>query len=86
MADITIPWSKPKCSEIIGSSQSFAAHFKIAITYILACLLGGIIAVIISLIGFISDDTIKSQEDVEKRLGVSVLGIIPENDRIAMDK
>ena len=53
---------------------------------IIACLLGGIIAVIISLIGFISDDTIKSQEDVEKRLGVSVLGIIPENDRIAMDK
>lgn len=40
--------------------------------------LGFIIAVAVIIIRFILDDTIKAQEDVEKYLGLSVLGLIPE--------
>ena len=40
--------------------------------------LGFIIAVAVIIIRFMLDDTIKAQEDVEKYLGLSVLGLIPE--------
>lgn len=39
--------------------------------------LGLILAIAVVIIRFILDDTIKAQEDVEKYLGLSVLGLIP---------
>lgn len=39
---------------------------------------GFIIAIAVIVIRFMLDDTIKDQEDVEKYLGISVLGLIPE--------
>lgn len=39
--------------------------------------LGLILAIAITIIRFMLDDTIKSQEDIEKYLGLSVLGLIP---------
>lgn len=46
-------------------------------------LLGVLLSVAIILIAYISNDTVKTQEDVEKYLGLSVLGTIPltETDR-----
>lgn len=41
-------------------------------------MLGFIIAIAVIIIRFMLDDTIKAQEDVEKYLGLSVLGLIPE--------
>lgn len=43
-------------------------------------MLGLIIAVAAIIIRFMLDDTIKVQEDVEKYLGISVLGLIPETE------
>ena len=45
--------------------------------------LGVLLSVVIILIAYISNDTVKTQEDVEKYLGLSVLGTIPltETDR-----
>lgn len=43
-------------------------------------MLGLIIAVAVIIIRFMLDDTIKVQEDVEKYLGISVLGLIPETE------
>lgn len=40
--------------------------------------LGFVIAVAVVIIRFMLDDSIKAQEDVEKYLGLSVLGLIPE--------
>ncbi len=40
-------------------------------------LIGGFLAVFMILIFFLSDDTIKSYEDIEKHLGVTALGMIP---------
>lgn len=41
-------------------------------------ILGFVIAVALVIIRFMLDDSIKAQEDVEKYLGLSVLGLIPE--------
>ena len=40
-------------------------------------LLGVLLSVAIILIAYISNDTIKTQEDVERYLGLSMLGTIP---------
>lgn len=50
---------------------------------IIGVLLGILLSVAIILIAYISNDTVKTQEDVEKYLGLSVLGTIPltETDR-----
>ena len=50
---------------------------------IIDVLLGVLLSVAIILIAYISNDTVKTQEDVEKYLGLSVLGTIPltETDR-----
>lgn len=40
-------------------------------------LIGGLLATFMILIFFLSDDTIKSYEDIEKHLGVTALGMIP---------
>lgn len=45
----------------------------------IAGLLGCFLAVAIILIGYISNDTIKTSEDVERYLGLSTLGTIPLN-------
>lgn len=42
--------------------------------------LGLILAMAVVIIRFMLDDTIKTQDDVEKYLGLSVLGLIPEID------
>lgn len=39
--------------------------------------LGVLLSVVIILIAYISNDTVKTQEDVEKYLGLSILGMIP---------
>lgn len=44
---------------------------------IIGALLGAIIAVAAILIAYLTNDTIKTQEDVEKYLGLSTLGTIP---------
>ena len=46
-------------------------------------IIGVLLSVAIILIAYISNDTVKTQEDVEKYLGLSVLGTIPltETDR-----
>lgn len=44
---------------------------------IIGFLLGFVIAAAIIIVRFMMDDSIKSQEDVEKYLGASVLGLIP---------
>lgn len=50
---------------------------------IIGVLLGVLLSVAIILITYISNDTIKTQEDVERYLGLSILGTIPltETDR-----
>lgn len=50
---------------------------------IIGGLLGVLLAVAIILIAYLSNDTIKTQEDVERYLGLSILGTIPltENNR-----
>lgn len=45
---------------------------------LLGFLIGFVLAVAIIIVRFMLDDTIKAQEDVEKYLGISVLGLIPE--------
>lgn len=47
---------------------------------LLGFLIGFVLAVAIIIIRFMLDDTIKAQEDVEKYLGISVLGLIPETE------
>lgn len=50
---------------------------------IIGGLLGALLAIAIILIAYLSNDTIKTQEDVERYLGLSILGTIPltENNR-----
>lgn len=50
---------------------------------VIAALVGALIAIIGVLISFFADDKIKTAEDVEKRLGLSVLGQIPISERIS---
>lgn len=47
---------------------------------LLGFMLGLIIAAAVVIIRFMLDDTIKVQEDVEKYLGISVLGLIPDTE------
>lgn len=47
---------------------------------IIGGMLGVVLATAIVLIVFLTNDTVKSQEDVEKYLGLSVLGTIPMSD------
>lgn len=47
---------------------------------IIGGMLGVVLATAIILIVFLTNDTVKSQEDVEKYLGLSVLGTIPMSD------
>ncbi|WP_270411750.1 YveK family protein [Blautia obeum] len=64
----------------IPDQQSSPSISKNGITGVL---LGVLLSVAIILIAYISNDTVKTQEDVEKYLGLSVLGTIPltETDR-----
>lgn len=48
------------------------------VNVLIGFMLGFVIAVAVIIIRFMLDDTIKAQEDVEKYLGLSVLGLIPE--------
>ena len=49
--------------------------------YTLLGLLGGIVvAAAVVIIVFITNDKIRTQDDVEKYLGISVLGVIPDSD------
>lgn len=43
----------------------------------LAAVLGVVITVAVLAVIYLMDDTIRTEEDVEKRLGISVLGVIP---------
>ncbi len=53
-------------------------------------LVGGILGLFLSvmfvIVRYVLDDTIKTQEDVEKYLGVSVLGLIPELEDLSQNK
>ncbi len=51
-------------------------------------ILGGIVATLVVLIIYFLDDTIKTPDDVEKYLGLSVLGSIPlqEGETVARGK
>ena len=46
----------------------------------LGAVLGAMLAVILIVIRFMLNDTIKDSEDVERYLGLSVLGVIPKED------
>lgn len=48
------------------------------VNVLIGFMLGFVIAIAVIIIRFMLDDTIKAQEDVEKYLGLSVLGLIPE--------
>lgn len=47
---------------------------------VLGILLGGFISVGVVIIRFLTDDTIKTAEDIEKHLELSTLALIPDND------
>lgn len=53
-------------------------------------LIGGILGFFLSImfviVRFVLDDTIKTQEDIEKYLGISVLGLIPELEDLSQNK
>lgn len=49
-------------------------------TYIVAGIVGAVVAYAVFLIAFILDDKIKTEEDVEKYLGLSILGKIPNSN------
>lgn len=51
---------------------------NVKLNILIGFVLGFIIAVAAVIIRYMLDDTIKAQEDVEKYLGLSVLGLIPE--------
>ena len=53
---------------------------------IIGGLLGFLLACGVIIILFLSDDTIKTPDDVERYLGTSVLGLIPYDESIAMGK
>ena len=48
---------------------------------LVAGVLGILLTILVLLIRFITNDSIKTSEDVEKYLGVSTLGVIPEENR-----
>ena len=47
--------------------------------------LGLIVSVAVLVVLYIFDDTIKTEEDVERRLGLTVLGVIPDSEDIHTD-
>ncbi len=53
---------------------------------LLGGMLGGIIACSIIVILFLFNDTIRTQDDVERYLGISTLGIIPVNENVNSGK
>lgn len=53
---------------------------NLKLNVLIGFMLGLVLAVVVVLIRFMLDDTIKVQEDVEKYLGISVLGLIPETE------
>lgn len=53
---------------------------------VIGFLLGFLIAVIIIIVRFLLDDSIKTQDDIENYLGLSVLGIIPKTEEPAKKK
>ena len=54
------------------SSPSFSKNT------VLGALIGAILAIAVILIAYLSNDSVKTQEDVEKYLGLSTLGTIPD--------
>lgn len=53
---------------------------------VLAAVLGGIVSVVILTIICVSDDTIRTEEDVERYLGLSTLGVIPASVDFTISK
>lgn len=53
---------------------------------VIGFLLGFLVVVIIIIVRFLLDDSIKTQEDVEHYLGISVLGLIPKTEEPAKKK
>lgn len=55
---------------------------KISRNVVLGALVGGLIAVISLLLGEILDDRIKRPEDIEEVLGMTLLGVVPDTDKL----
>lgn len=52
---------------------------------LIAAALGLIVAVVVLSVAHILDDTLRTEEDVEKYLGMSVLGVIPVSSELSSD-
>lgn len=86
--DSVTKYSKERISYVVGvdTIRSIDEEAKIGskvgpnlkLNVLLGFIGGFVLAVIIIILRFMLDDTIKVQEDVEKYLGLSVLGLIPE--------
>lgn len=68
-----------------GSLPSSPSSPAITRNTLIAALLGFVLAAVVVIIVGVMDDRIKTQEDVERHLGVSVLGSIPLFDVDAQD-
>lgn len=49
---------------------------------VIACILGVVLAVGVLTVIYVLDDTIKTEEDVDRYLGLGVLGVIPATDEL----
>lgn len=88
IADSVTKNAKAAATEIIGTDtvKNIDAEAEIGkqvgpntkLNIVLGLLAGIVISVIVIVARFMFDDTIKVQEDVEKYLGLSVLGLIPD--------
>ena len=63
-----------------GSVSSAPSNINYGRNTVLATVVGAVLAAIILIIVFMFDDKIKTPDDIDRYLGLSVLGVIPEID------
>ena len=64
----------------------FDSVFPVLFTVMFVLILGVIIAMAVVIIIYLTNDTIKVEEDVERYLGLSVLGSIPYSEKESRSK
>lgn len=90
IADSVAKTAKARVAEIIGTDtvKNIDEESKVGkqvgpntkLNILIGFLVGMVLSIIFIVIRFMLDDTIKVQEDVEKYLGLSVLGLIPDTE------
>lgn len=63
-----------------GKASSVPSNINYGRNTVLAAVVGAVLAIVILIVVFMFDDKIKTPDDIDRYLGLSILGVIPEID------